>query len=151
MYLAPMPDWRDNLLAEPTRIASLIRATRTIAVLGIKTEAQSNQPAFYVPQYLARAGYEILPVPVYFPEVTEILGRPVYRTLADIPIPLDLVNVFRRPEHLPPHLDDLLAARPKAVWLQSGIRLDPFAEQLARAGIQVVQDRCLMVDHQRWG
>ncbi len=98
------------------------------------------------PRYAQQAGYEIVPVPVYYPEVTEILGAPVYRRLADVPGPVDLVNVFRRPSDLPAHLDDLLAARPRAVWLQSGIRHDAVAESLARAGIAVVQDRCLMVE-----
>jgi predicted CoA-binding protein len=118
---------------------------RRIAVLGIKT-AESRQPAYWVPEYAQRAGYEVVPVPVYYPEATEILGVPVVRRLVDVPPPIDLVNVFRRPVDLPAHLDDLLAARPAAVWLQSGIRHDAVAERLARAGIDVVQDRCLMIE-----
>ena len=114
-------------------------------VLGIKTP-ESMQPAYYVPQYAQRAGYEIVPVPVYYPEVTEILGAPVYRRLADVPGHIDLVNVFRRPKDLPAHVDDILAARPRSVWFQLGIRHDAVAEQLARAGIDVVQDRCLLVE-----
>jgi predicted CoA-binding protein len=88
-------------------------------------------------------------VPVYYPDVTAILGQPVYRRVADVPGPIDLVDVFRRSGDIPPHLDDLLAAKPKAVWFQLGIRNDEVAEALARAGIRVVQDRCLMVDHRR--
>jgi predicted CoA-binding protein len=90
---------------------------------------------------MAGAGYDVVPVPVYYPEVTQILGRPVYRTLASVPGPVDLVNVFRRPEHIPAHVPDILAVRPKAVWLQLGIRHDEAAEALARTGIRVVQDR----------
>jgi len=90
---------------------------------------------------MAEAGYEIVPVPVYYPEVYEILGEPVYRKLADIPDPVDMVNLFRRPHHIPPHVPDLLAARPRAVWMQLGISHDGVAETLARAGIKVVQDR----------
>ncbi len=127
-------------------IDKLLRETRRIAVLGIKTEAQSGQPAFDVPEWLAEAGYDVVPVPVYYPEAKEILGRPVYRRLADVPGSIDLVDVFRRPSDLGPHLEDILAAKPKAVWLQSGIRDDAFAEKLAEAGITVVQDRCLMVE-----
>jgi uncharacterized protein len=82
-----------------------------------------------------------VPVPVYYPEVYEILGEPVYRTLAEIPDPVDLVNVFRRPHHIPPHLPDILAAHPRVVWMQLGIGHDEVAEVLARAGIKVVQDR----------
>jgi uncharacterized protein len=130
-------------------VAQLLARTRRIAVLGMKTEAQAGQPAFYVPAYLVEAGLEVIPVPVYYPEVTEILGRKVYRKLVDIPGPLDLVDVFRRPADLVGHLEDLLAKRPAAVWLQLGIRDDAFAMTLAEAGIQVVQDRCLMVDHRR--
>ena len=128
-----------------------MRAARRVAVLGIKTEAQAAQPAYYVPAYLAAAGLEVIPVPVYYPEVTRILGRPVYRQLAAVPGPIDIVEVFRRPEDLPPHLPDLLAARPHAVWLQSGIVHEQVAAQLSAAGILVVQDRCLMVEHRRYG
>jgi len=124
---------------------------RRIAVLGIKTEAQEGEAAFYVPRYLASAGFEVIPVPVYYPEVKEILGRTVYRKLADVPGELDLVDVFRRPRDIDAHLDDLLIKKPRAVWFQLGIRNDAAAEKLAKAGIQVVQDRCLMVDHRRLG
>jgi uncharacterized protein len=140
-------DWQDNLLTDRARIRELLVQTRIVAVLGIKTEAQAAQPAFYVPRYLASAGFEIIPVPVYYPEVTHILGRTVYRTLVDIPGEVELVDVFRRPEDIPGHVEDILAKQPKAVWLQSGIRHDAVAERLAKAGILVVQDRCMMVDH----
>jgi predicted CoA-binding protein len=132
-------------------IGQLLAATRRIAVLGMKTEAQAGQPAFYVPRYLAGVGYDIVPVPVYYPEVETILGRPVYRRVRDVPGPVDLVDVFRRPADLMPHLEDLLAARPRAVWLQLGIRHDGFAARLTAAGIVVVQDRCLMVEVRRRG
>lgn len=137
--------WRARLLERPSEIADLLRRVRRIAVLGIKT-ADTMQPAHYVPEYAQRAGYEVIPVPVYYPEVTEILGQPVFRRVADVPGGVDMVNVFRRPKDIPAHLDDLLAARPAAVWFQQGIRHDAVAERLARAGIAVVQDRCLMVE-----
>jgi predicted CoA-binding protein len=112
----------------------------------MKTEAQAEAPAFYVPEFLVAMGFDVVPVPVYWPEVTEILGRKVFRRVSDVPPPVDLVNVFRRSKDLPAHLDDLLAAKPRAVWLQQQIRDDAFAEQLARERITVVQDRCLMVE-----
>jgi predicted CoA-binding protein len=143
-------DHRSKILVDDDSIARLVRGLRRVAVLGIKTEAQRGQPAFYVPEALAAAGIEIVPVPVYFPDVTTILGRPVHRRLVDVPGPVDLVDVFRRPSDLEAHVEDLLAARPAAVWFQSGIRNDAVAETLARAGIAVVQDRCLMVDHRRF-
>jgi hypothetical protein len=144
-----MSDWRDRLITTPDAIARVVREHRRIAVLGIKTEAQRDQPAFYVPEYMARAGYDIVPVPVYYPEATTILGRPVYRTVSAVPAPVDMVNVFRRPRDIPPHVEDILAARPRVVWLQLGIRHDEAAEAFARAGIEVVQDRCLLVEHRR--
>lgn len=144
-------NWRTNLVDDAEGIRSLLADTRRIAVLGIKTEAQSFQPAFYVPQYMAQAGFEVIPVPVYYPEATEILGQKVYRKLEDVPGEIDLVNVFRRPQDVPGHLDDILGKKPKAVWMQSGIRNDEVAERLAREGIRVVQDRCLMVEHRSLG
>lgn len=138
-------DWRAHLLDRDDEIAALLARTHRVAVLGIKTP-ESGQPAFYVPRAVQRAGFEIVPVPVYYPEVTEILGQPVYRRLADVPGEIDLVNVFRRSQDVPAHLDDILAKRPKAVWMQSGIRNAQVAERLAREGIDVVQDRCLMVE-----
>ena len=140
-------DWQENLINTPAQIRELLAQTRTIAVLGIKTEAQADQAAFYVPSYLDSAGFEIIPVPVYYPEATSILGHKVYRTLVEIPVEVDLVDIFRRSEDIPSHVEDILAKKPKAVWFQSGIRHDSVAEQLAKAGILVVQDRCLMVDH----
>ncbi|HKQ03662.1 MAG TPA: CoA-binding protein [Blastocatellia bacterium] len=146
-----MTNWQQNLINNGEQINALLRNTRRIAVLGIKTERQAGQPAFYVPDYLQKAGFEVIPVPVYYPEVTEILGQKVYRRLADVPVELDMVNVFRRSEDIEPHIEDILAKAPRAVWFQLGIRNDRAAERLARAGIQVVQDRCIMVDHMRLG
>ncbi len=143
-------DYRHNLIEDETGIRELLSRTHRVAVLGIKTEAQSGQAAFYVPQYLLSVGLEVIPVPVYYPEVKEILGRKVFRKLADIPGKLDLVNVFRKPEDIDAHVDDIVSKGPAAVWFQLGIRNDAAAERLARAGIQVVQDRCLMVDYRRY-
>lgn len=140
-------DWQSHLIEDARGIRRILTETRRIAVLGIKV-AESEAPAYYVPQYAQQAGYEIVPVPVYYPEVTEILGQKVYRTVAAIPGEIDMVNVFRRPPRIPEHVDDIIAKRPKAVWLQLGIRNDEAAERLARAGIDVVQDRCLMVELQ---
>jgi predicted CoA-binding protein len=144
-----MDDWRDNLIEDDERIGALLRRTKRVAILGIKTEAQADQAAFYVPRYLADHGAEVIPVPVHYPEVREILGRPVYRKVTDVPGPVDLVDVFRKPSDIPAHLPDLLAKRPGAVWFQLGIRNPAAAEELARAGIPVVQDHCLMVEWRR--
>jgi predicted CoA-binding protein len=146
-----MDNWQANILEDDDTIRALLDHTKRIAVLGIKTEAHAGEAAFYVARYLVNAGLEVVPVPVYFPEVTQILQRPVYRALKDIPGEIDMVNVFRRPKDIPAHLDDILAKKPKSVWFQLGIQHDEAAEILAKAGIKVVQDRCLMVDHRRLG
>jgi len=144
-----MDDWKQNLLTDDAAIGGLLREAGRVAVLGVKTEAQADQAAFYVARYVADHGAEVIPVPVYYPEAKEILGRPVYRKVADVPGSVDIVDVFRRPTDIPAHLPDLLAKKPRAVWFQLGIRNDAAAETLARAGIQVVQDRCLMVEWKR--
>ncbi|HET7585667.1 MAG TPA: CoA-binding protein [Gemmatimonadaceae bacterium] len=141
--------WQRHLVDDEQGITRILRAAKRIAVLGIKAEPW--QPAFFVPAYAASAGYEIIPVPVYYPDVTEMMGRPVYRSLAAIPGPIDLVDVFRRPHRIPDHVDDMLAAHPACVWFQLGIRNDEAAETLARAGIDVVQDHCLMSELERRG
>jgi len=137
----------ENILTTDSDLRELLQTTRRIAVLGIKPETHTGQPAYYVPRYMADAGYEIIPVPVYYPEVTEIMGKQVYRDLRDVPGEIDMVNVFRRSEDIPKHTDEILAARPKSVWFQLGIRNDEVAEKLAEAGIKVVQNMCLMVEH----
>ena len=141
--------WREHLLDKPEQIKQLLETTHRIAVLGIKPNPDA--PAYYVPEYAQRAGYEIVPVPVYYPELTSIQGEKVYRKLADIPGDVDMVNVFRRPGDIPQHVDDIIGKKPRAVWFQLGIRNDSAAERLARAGIDVVQDHCLLVELRRIG
>src|SRR5215213_7066849 len=97
--------WRARLLERGPEIRALLERTRRIAVLGIKTP-ESGQPAYFVAEYAKRAGYEVIPVPVYYPEVTEILGEPVYRSVAAIPGEIDMVDVFRRPRDIDAHVDD---------------------------------------------
>jgi len=134
-------NWQDNLIENTEEIRALLQATKRIAVLGIKTEAQADQPSVYVPLYLKKAGFEIVPVPVYYPDAKEILGERVYRRLTDIPGEIDMIDVFRRSQDVTGHIDDILAKKPNSVWLQSGIRNDAAAEIFAKAGIKVVQDR----------
>jgi uncharacterized protein len=133
--------WQENLLSDLAEIRNLIRQTKRIAVLGIKTDAQADQPSVYVPMYLKKTGFEIIPVPVYYPEATVILGETVYRRLIDTPGDIDMVDVFRRPNDIDGHIEDILAKKPKSIWFQSGIRNDTAAEIFAKAGIKVVQDR----------
>lgn len=146
-----MGDWRENLVESEEGVRRILEETSRVAVLGIKPESRGGQPAHYVARYLQDVGYEVVPVPVYYPEVTEILGEPVYREVNAVPGEVDMVDVFRRAKDIPPHVDDLIAKKPKVVWFQLGIRNDEAAERLARAGIRVVQDRCTMADHRRFG
>lgn len=141
--------WREHLIDSPSRIQQILENTKRIAVIGMKPDA--SQPAYYVPEYAAKAGYDVVPVPVYYPDLTEIMGRKVYRKLADIPGDVDLIDVFRRPKDIPQHVDDIIAKRPKTVFFQLGIRNDAAAEQLAKAGIDVIQDHCLLVELRRIG
>jgi len=134
-------------LSTDDEIRELLRATQEIAVLGIKPETHAMQPAFYVTKYMRDAGYKIIPVPVYYPDVTEILGEPVFRDLREIPGERDMVNVFRRPNDIDKHIEEIIAAKPRSVWFQLGIRNDAAARAFTEAGIDVVQDRCLLVEH----
>jgi uncharacterized protein len=131
-------------------IRAVLETARTVAVLGAHEEP--SRPAFYVPDYLRNQGYRVLPVnPAIAGNV--LWGHTVRATLREIGEPVDIVDVFRRCEALPAHLDDILAMdpRPRVVWLQLGIRNDAFASRLLAAGIGVVQDRCTLADHRRMG
>jgi predicted CoA-binding protein len=139
-----------HLLETEEEIRQLLSTVHRVAVLGIKSERDAEKPAYYVPKALIGMGLEVIPVPVYEFGVSEILGRPIVKQLRELAEPIDLVDVFRRPRDLAQHLSDLLALKPEAVWLQLGIQDDAFAGELAAAGIDVVQNRCLMVDYRRW-
>ena len=144
---AEMDDFRARLVWASPEIRAIAGAAKRVAVLGIRSERFADRPAHYVPAYLAKAGVTVLPVPVQETGVTEILGQRCFARVADVPGPIDVVDVFRRGPDVALHLDDLLAARPGCVWMQSGIRNENVAVALAKAGIRVVQDHCLMVEH----
>ncbi len=144
-----MNDWRSNILEDSEDILELLRNSHRIAVLGIKPASDSGKPAHYVPKFLQQQGYDIVPVPTYYPDVEEILGQKVYRTLADIPGEIDIVDVFRKPGDIGEYVPDIIAKRPRAAWFQLGIRNDAAAQAVAQAGILVVQDRCLKIERQK--
>ncbi|HEU4742713.1 MAG TPA: CoA-binding protein [Meiothermus sp.] len=127
-------------------LRDFLAAARTVAVLGAHTN--HNKAAFYVPDYLYRHGYRILPTNPVFAGQT-LWGQKVHANLSEILESVDVLDVFRRSDALPDHLEDILALHPKLVWLQSGIRNDAFAEKLENSGIQVIQDRCLMIVHRQ--
>jgi predicted CoA-binding protein len=143
-----MSDWRALLVDDDSGLTAIFRESKTVAVLGAK--ADSSEPAYYVAAYLHSRGYHVRPVNPRF------AGRRLHdadtvASLRDLAEPTDVIEVFRRPEYLPGHADEILALpwRPKTVWFQLGIRHDGAAEKLARAGIRVVQDRCMMPEHRR--
>ena len=134
------------ILEDDGALRELLERCRTIAVLGIKSGQADD--AYRVPLYLQRAGYHILPIN---PKLDRLLNHVVVDRIAALDVAPDLVNVFRDPRHLPGHVDEILALDPlpRGVWLQLGIRDDASATRLSAAGIDVVQDRCLMVEHAR--
>jgi predicted CoA-binding protein len=144
-----MSDWRDFLVDDDAGLRAIFSDAKTIAVLGAKTSPA--EPAHYVPAYLVHRGYRALPVNPTLATGTTIFGERTVATVAELSGPVDVIEVFRRPEYLPGHAEEILDLpwRPKAVWFQLGIRNDSAAERLARAGIRVVQDRCMMPEHQR--
>lgn len=128
------------------KLRALFTAAKTIAVVGIKD--RENEDAFRIPQYLQRAGFRIVPVN---PKLSSVLGERCVASLAQVEESIDIVNLFRASEHVPGHVDEILRMNPlpKVVWMQLGIHHGPSAQRLRDAGIEVVQDRCIMVDHKR--
>ncbi len=127
-------------------LRELLQASRTIAVVGMKDD--ESEDAYRVPLYMQRHGHRILPVN---PKLGRVLGERAAGSLGEIDVPVDLVNLFRAPDHIPAHVDEILAMqrRPRAVWMQLGIVHGASAARLRAEGIQVVQDRCIMVEHRR--
>ncbi len=130
------------------QVRQILESSRTVAVIGASTNIE--KPAHYVPAYLLDHGYLVLPVNPLATGV-ELFGEPVKATVAEIARPVDVVDVFRRPADIPPHVPDILAMSPlpKVVWFQLGIRNDEAAAELEAAGITVVQDRCMLAEHRR--
>jgi hypothetical protein len=133
-------------MSSEVSLKKLLESSHRIAVVGIKGD--ESEDAFRVPEYMQRAGFEIAPVN---PKLSRVLGEPCVATLAEIEGAIDIVNLFRASEHIPAHVDEILALEPgpRAVWMQLGIHHGPSARRLRQAGIEVVQDRCIMVDHRR--
>jgi predicted CoA-binding protein len=143
-----MGHWTSRLITDDEGMRAILREARSVAVIGAKLG--SHEPAHYVPAYLHARGYAIHPIN---PTIAgqRLFGRVVVATVADLAEPADVIEVFRRPMFLPGHAREIagLPWRPQAVWFQLGIRHDGAAELLARAGIRVVQDRCMMPEHRR--
>lgn len=124
-------------------IRALLAATKTIAVVGLSDDR--DRPSYGVASYLQRQGFTIIPVN---PHLTgPVLGERPYASLRDVPVPIDLVDIFRRPEFVPAVVEDAIAVGAKAVWMQLGVAHEGAAARASAAGLPVVMDRCLAVDH----
>lgn len=132
-------------MSQTETIQSILRETRTIAVVGLS--GSPERPGHYVPAYLQKQGYRVIPVNPYIPSV---LGEKSYPELKDVPETIDLVLLFQRSENVPPFVDQAIQVGAKAVWMQTGIRNEPSAERARQAGLLVVQDACMMVEHRRF-
>jgi hypothetical protein len=126
---------------EETKV-KILTESKTIAVVGLSNNPQ--KAGYYVPAYLQRHGYRILPVN---PNLTDALGETAYPDLASVPVPVDLVLLFQRSENVPPFVDQAIAIRAKAVWMQLGIVNEAAAARARAAGLDVIMDSCMMVDH----
>jgi len=131
-------------------LVAIARDMKTVAVLGIKNESDPDASAYSIPELLAGSGVRVIGIN---PKLREALGAPTLASLAELPPGVDVLDVFRRSEHVPAHADELLALpaerRPAVVWMQTGIRHDAAAARLAAGGYRVVQDRCLGVYRRR--
>lgn len=125
-------------------IADILRASKTIAVVGLSSDRL--RPSYEVAAYLQSAGYKIIPVN---PNETEVLGQKSYARLEDVPEPVDIVDVFRRPENVPPIADSAIAIRAKVLWLQQGITNEAAAAKSSASGLTVIEDACLLVEHKK--
>ena len=125
-------------------IRDLLEEAKRIAVVGLSPKP--HRTSHHIARYLQERGYDVVPV---YPREDEILGQKVYRRVSDVPGPVDLVNVFRRSEDLPAVFDDVLSSGAAAVWTQLGCVDEAGARRAGDAGLTVVMDRCIMVDHGR--
>ncbi|WP_339095092.1 CoA-binding protein [Deinococcus sp. VB142] len=135
-------------LHQPAQLTRVLKDSKVVAVVGFHPDAM--RPAHYVPEYLSRQGYTIIPVnPALAARGQSFFGQKAVSTLAEIPTPVDIVEVFRRSDKVHDHLRDILNMQPlpKVVWMQQGIRNAEVARELAEHGIDVVQDRCMLTDH----
>jgi len=134
----------DHHPASPDPIAQILRQSKTIAVVGLSSNPR--RPSHEVAAYLQSVGYRIIPVNPY---ESEVLGQTAYPSLEDIPEPIDIVDVFRRPEGVPPVADSAIAIGAKVLWLQQGITHAAAAEKARVAGLTVVEDACLLIEHKK--
>ena len=128
------------------RVAEILGSARTIAVVGLS--ARRFRPSYGVAEYMQRAGYRIIPVN---PNIAEVLGEKSYASLDAVPEPVDIVDIFRRPEHVPEIVEAAIRKGAKTIWMQEGVAHEDAARRAESAGLTVVMDRCILKDHRRLG
>ena len=133
-----------NLLTNDTDIKTLLKTSKTIAVVGLSPDPA--KPSYEVSAYLKSKGYKIVPVR---PGAEEILGEKVYASLSEIPFPIDIVDIFRQRDAIPGVVDEAIKIKAKAVWMQLGLSHDDAAQKASDAGLKVVEDRCLLIEHKK--
>jgi hypothetical protein len=131
--------------AEQSIMDEILATARVIAVVGLSS--QRGRPSYQVSAYMQAAGYRIIPVN---PNETEVLGEKAYATLEEVPQPIDVVDVFRRSEFVPPVVESAIRVGAKAVWMQEGVIHEEAARRAREAGLRVVMDRCILKEHLRW-
>ena len=134
-----------QILEKHETIEYILSHVKTIAVVGLSS--QERKAGYYVPQYLQQEGYRIIPVNPY---LKKSLGEKAYPNLAAVPEPIDLALIFQRSENVAPFVDQAIEVGAKAVWMQLGITNEPAAEKARQAGLRVVQNACMLVEHRRW-
>jgi len=125
-------------------LKAILSHSRTIAVVGASPDA--DRDSHRVARYLLAQGYQVVPVN---PRAAAILGQTCYPSLSDIPFPIDVVDIFRAPDAIPAIVDEAIAVGAKVVWMQLGLRQEDAAARARAAGLTVVMDRCLKIEHQR--
>ncbi|MDO8530619.1 MAG: CoA-binding protein [Dehalococcoidia bacterium] len=125
-------------------IEEILKSSKTVAVVGLSP--RPDRPSYEVARYLQEHGYRIIPVN---PQATEVLGEKSYPSLADVPVPVDVVDIFRRSEDVPPIVDEAVMVKARVVWMQEGIVNQQAAATARRAGLDVVMDRCMQKEHKR--
>jgi len=127
---------------EKEQITELLKNARNIAVVGLSSSP--IRPSYGVSAYMQSQGYKIIPIN---PQINGALGERAYPSLAEAPEKIDIVNIFRRPEFVPAVVDQAIKLKPAAIWMQEGVRSDDAAEKARKAGIFVIQDRCILKEH----
>jgi uncharacterized protein len=129
--------------ASQDEIAQILRSSKVIAVIGASLKPE--RPSHWISVYLKEQGFKVIPVN---PGLSEVLGDKCYKSLNDIPEPVDIVDIFRDPSAVPAIVDEAIAKKAKAIWMQQGIVHNEAADKARAAGLQVVMNKCIYVEHQ---